>query len=54
VTPLGAPLPFKLTLGAAVWMAFLVYIFMCGAAARSRGQTGDVGRHERETVAPTV
>lgn len=54
VTPRPWPIPLKLTIGALVWLAFLTYVFAFGAIARSRGQTGDVRRHEREAVAPTV
>jgi uncharacterized membrane protein SpoIIM required for sporulation len=54
VTPLPVPIVVRLIIGAMVWLAFLGYVVTFGLLARSRGETGDVARHEREVLAPTV
>lgn len=54
VTPAPVPIPMRLALGAMIWLAFLGYVTVFGARAVQSGQTGDVARHEREAVAPTV
>ena len=54
VTPLPLPTVFKLAVGASVWLTFLAYVFILGFRATRMNLTGDVARHERETLAPTV
>jgi uncharacterized membrane protein SpoIIM required for sporulation len=54
VTPLPLPTGLKLAIGALVWLTFLAYIVLFGLRALRQGETGDVARHEREALAPTV
>ncbi len=42
VTPSTLPAEARLTIGALVWMAFLIYVFTLGRRAAQAGQTGDV------------
>ena len=48
------PLPVKLALGATVWLAFLAYVTVLGAAAARQGANADVADFEREPDAPAV
>lgn len=54
VTPAPLPPPLKLLLGAVVWLGFLAYVVVLGAAANRAGATADVDALDRETLAPTV
>jgi uncharacterized membrane protein SpoIIM required for sporulation len=54
VTPAPIPIPIRLVIGAAVWLAFLTYVVVLGRAGVHRGETGDVAAYEREALAPTV
>lgn len=54
VTPLPVPIPFRLTVGVAVWVAFVGYVVVFGSRAAARGDSADVDAHEREALAPTV
>jgi uncharacterized membrane protein SpoIIM required for sporulation len=49
VTPSTLPAGARLTIGAIVWLAFLVYVFTLGRRAARAGETGDV---EEELTAP--
>jgi uncharacterized membrane protein SpoIIM required for sporulation len=42
VTPSGWPTPVRLGIGAAVWLAFLVYVGVFGRRAAAAGETGDL------------
>ncbi len=42
VTPSGWPTPVRLAIGAAVWIAFLVYVAVFGRRAVAAGETGDL------------
>jgi uncharacterized membrane protein SpoIIM required for sporulation len=50
VTPAAVPIPVKLAFGAAVWLAFLVYVFGLGAPAH--GASADVAPLDREAAVP--
>jgi uncharacterized membrane protein SpoIIM required for sporulation len=54
VTPAPIPIPIRLFIGASIWLAFLAYVLLLGAAGVRRGETGDVAAYEREALAPTV
>ncbi len=52
VTPSRLSAPERLAIGAAVWIAFLVYVFTLGRRAVKAGQTGDLGPEELEATVP--
>jgi uncharacterized membrane protein SpoIIM required for sporulation len=54
VTPSPLIPEVKLALGAVVWLAFLLYVFVLGGRAVSAGESSDVASFEREALAPTV
>lgn len=54
VTPAPLPAPVKLVLGGLVWLGFLTYVVVLGAAAARTGASADVDALDREALAPTV
>ncbi len=54
LTPSTLPAVVRLGIGATVWVAFLVYIFVLGSRANRAGETGDVAEADRSAQAPTA
>lgn len=53
VTPSTLPAWARLAIGAAVWLAFLAYVFTLGRYAARAGETGDVSDEELAASVPT-
>lgn len=53
VTPSTLPAWARLSIGAAVWLAFLSYVFTLGRWAAQAGETGDVSDEELTAPVPT-
>jgi uncharacterized membrane protein SpoIIM required for sporulation len=51
VTPSGLPAPIRIAVGALVWLGFLAYALLAGAAAHHGTPSADLAEHDR---APTV
>jgi uncharacterized membrane protein SpoIIM required for sporulation len=54
VTPSALPTSIRIGIGAAVWLLFLAYALVLGAAAHHRGETGDLAPEHTETPVPTA
>jgi uncharacterized membrane protein SpoIIM required for sporulation len=54
VTPSGLPGYLRIAIGAAVWVAFLGYVFGVGGAAHARGETADLAEEYRGAELPTA
>ena len=54
VTPSGLPTWARITIGAAVELAFLLYVYDLGGRAVRAGETGDLATPDREAPLPTA
>jgi uncharacterized membrane protein SpoIIM required for sporulation len=54
VTPSGLPTVLRIGAGAAVWLAFLVYVFVLGRRAERAGEDTDVAPELRDAAVPTA
>jgi uncharacterized membrane protein SpoIIM required for sporulation len=54
VTPSGLPDAVRIGIGAAVWLAFMVYALGVGGAAHRRGETGALAPEHEVTPVPTA
>jgi uncharacterized membrane protein SpoIIM required for sporulation len=52
VTPSGLPAPIRIAVGALVWLGFLAYALLAGAAAHHGTPSADLAEHDRAPSVP--